>query len=216
MPDALLSISAIEIRRRFSNTRMPEDPLAVDLSEMHNRLPNTAIDELSADLKPAAVLIPIIERSDELVVLLTERSTALKHHAGQVSFPGGGMEQSDSNIAVTALREAHEEVGIKPQEVDIVGYLRPTMTITGFAVTPVVGFVSEAFALRVDPAEVESAFEVPLTFLLDSRNAMQSERTFRGTVFPVTTFSYDGFQIWGATAGMLLSLRKHLVEHINQ
>jgi len=215
MPDALQSISADEIRRRLSATRMPDDPLAVDVTDMQNRLPDRTVLELSANLRAAAVLIPIIERGDSLAVLLTERSAALKHHAGQISFPGGGMETHDENISRTALREAHEEVGIRPDEVEIAGYLRPTLTVTGFAVTPVIGFVRNDFRLRVDTAEVQSAFEAPLDFLMDSRNAVHSEREFRGATFPVTTFYYDGHQIWGATAGMLLTLRQLLISTIN-
>lgn len=215
MPDTLQSISADEIRRRLSDTRMPEDPLAVDVTEMQNRLPEKSVLELSANLRAAAVLIPIIERGGSLAVLLTERSAALKHHAGQVSFPGGGMETHDEDISRTALREAHEEVGIHPDEVDIAGFLHPTLTITGFAVTPVIGFVSSEYSLQVDPEEVESAFEAPLDFLMDSRNAVHSERDFRGTTFPVTTFHYRGHQIWGATAGMLLTMRRLLIDSKN-
>jgi len=216
MPDTLKSITADEIRRRLSGTRMPDDPLAVDVKEMQNRLPQSAVQELSRNLRAAAVLIPIVERGDTLAVLLTERSAALRHHAGQVSFPGGGMERHDSDISRTALREAHEEVGIRPEEVEIAGFLQPTLTITGFAVTPVVGFVSSAYRLQVDPGEVESAFEAPLDFLMDSRNAVHSEREFRGTTFPVTTFHYRGHQIWGATAGMLMTMRALLIDSKNK
>ena len=194
---------------------MPENPLAVDVTDMQNRLPEKAVLELSANLRAAAVLIPIIERGSSLAVLLTERSAALKHHAGQISFPGGGMETHDENISRTALREAQEEVGIRPEEVEIAGFLQPTLTVTGFAVTPVIGFVSSEFRLRVDPEEVESAFEAPLDFLMDSRNAVHSEREFRGARFPVTTFHYEGHQIWGATAGMLLTLRQLLIGNLN-
>jgi len=110
MPETLKSITADEIRRRLSGTRMPADPLAVDVQEMQNRLPPSAVQELNRNLRAAAVLIPIVERGDTLAVLLTERSAALRHHAGQVSFPGGGMERHDADISRTALREAHEEV----------------------------------------------------------------------------------------------------------
>ncbi len=216
MPETLKSITADQIRRRLSGTCMPADPLAVDVQEMQNRLPPDAVQELNRNLRAAAVLIPIVERGDTLAVLLTERSAALRHHAGQVSFPGGGMERHDADISRTALREAHEEVGIRPEEVEIAGYLQPTLTITGFAVTPVVGFVSSAYRLQVDPGEVESAFEAPLDFLMDSRNAFHSEREFRGTTFPVTTFHYGGHRIWGATAGMLMTMRSLLIDSKNK
>jgi len=212
MPDSLKAISAVEIRRRLARTRMPEDPLAVDLTDLSDRMPDSGVRRLAVNLRPAGVLIPIIERRDSLHVLLTERSANLRHHAGQVSFPGGGMEDYDADITATALREAHEEVGIQPHEVDIVGFLDPTPTVTRFAVTPVIGFVRESFSLNVDPGEVESAFEVPLDFLMDRRNEDHSERDFQGTTIPVVTFHYDGHRIWGATASMLLALRRLLAE----
>ena len=212
MPDSLKAISAAEIRRRLSGTRMPDDPLGVDMTDISDRMPVNIVRELTNNLRPAGVLIPIIERQQSLRVLLTERSADLRHHAGQVSFPGGGMEIHDTDIIATALREAHEEVGIQPHEVDIAGYLNPTPTVTGFAVTPVVGFVRETFTLRVDPVEVDTAFEVPLDFLMDYRNEEHSERHFQGATVPVVTFYYDGHRIWGATAGMLVTLRKLLTQ----
>jgi 8-oxo-dGTP pyrophosphatase MutT (NUDIX family) len=213
MPDSLKAISAVEIRRRLAGTRMPEDPLAVDMTDISERMPASVVRELATNLRPAGVLIPIIERDARLNVLLTERSSQLRHHAGQVSFPGGGMENRDVDISATALREAHEEVGIQPHEVDIAGFLAPTPTVTGFAVTPVIGFVRASFTLTVDPGEVASAFEVPLDFLMDRRNEEHSEREFQGITIPVVTFHYDGHRIWGATASMLLTLRRLLVEN---
>jgi 8-oxo-dGTP pyrophosphatase MutT (NUDIX family) len=210
MPDSLKAISVAKIRRRLSGTRMPKDPLAVDMADISDRMPASVVRGLTSNLRPAGVLIPIIERQKTLRVLLTERSADLRHHAGQVSFPGGGMEAHDADITATALREAHEEVGIQPHEVDIAGFLFPTPTVTGFAVTPVIGFVRETFSLRVNPAEVETAFEVPLDFLMDHRNEEHSERDFQGTTFPVVTFHYDGHRIWGATASMLVTLRRLL------
>lgn len=212
MPDSLKAISAAEIRRRLSVTRMPKDPLAVDMTDISARMPRSVVRELTSNLRPAGVLIPIIERREVLHVLLTERSADLTHHAGQVSFPGGGMEAHDEDIAATALREAHEEVGIRPHEVDIAGFLNPTPTVTGFAVTPVVGFVRETFELRVDPGEVVRAFEVPLDFLMDFRNEEHSERDFQGARVPVVTFHYEEQRIWGATARMLITLRRLLTK----
>lgn len=210
MPGSLKAISAVDIRQRLAATRMPEDPLAVDMSVINSSMPSSLTRDLATNLRPAGVLIPIIERPDALSVLLTERSADLRHHAGQVSFPGGGMESHDDDIIATALREAQEEVGIQPHEVDIVGFLNPTPTITGFAVTPVVGFVRQSFSLSVDPAEVQRAFEVPLDFLMDSRNEEHSVREFQGARIPVVTFHYEGHRIWGATAGMLITLRQLL------
>lgn len=212
MPDSLQAISAAEIRRRLAGTRMPDDPLAVDMTDISNRMPQSVVRKLATDLRPAGVLIPIVERRALLSVLLTERSSNLRHHAGQVSFPGGGMEAHDADITATALREAQEEVGIESHEVDVAGYLHPTPTVTGFAVTPVIGFIRESFRLTIDPGEVQTAFEVPLDFLMDRRNEDHSEREFEGITIPVVTFHYDGHRIWGATAAMLLTLRQLLVD----
>jgi 8-oxo-dGTP pyrophosphatase MutT (NUDIX family) len=204
-------ISADDIRRRLAGTRMPANPLDVDVSDLSHRMPATLIEQLLPGLRPAGVLIPLVERRGALSVLLTERSAELRHHAGQVSFPGGGMETGDADIAATALRETREEVGIHPDEVDVAGYLKPTPTVTGYAVTPVVGLISAGFTLAIDPVEVESAFEVPLDFLMDAGNEEHTEREFAGVTVPVVTFHYEGHRIWGATAGMLLTLRSIII-----
>ena len=168
-------------------------------------------ESLTQSLKPAGVLIPVIDDPrGGLRVILTKRASALKHHAGQVAFPGGRMEPVDVDIQATALRETHEEVGIAPSQVRIVGYLPPMPTVTGYAVTPVVGLVEARVELTLDASEVEHAFEVPLGFLLDRRNAIAAERDFNGTKVPIVEFHYGGFRIWGATAHMLLSLEKEL------
>jgi len=211
MPDSLQAINKSEIRRRLSATCLPADPLLVDMAELYALMPVDVVNRLTRNMRPAGVLIPIIERSGSLVVLLTERSAELRHHPGQVSFPGGGMESCDVDISATALREAHEEVGIKPDEVDIAGYLQPTPTVTGFAVTPVIGLVENTFALCIDPKEVESAFEVPLDFLMDPHQETHSQRDFQGTMVPVVTFHFDGHRIWGATANILITLRRLLI-----
>ena len=109
------------------------------------------------------------------------------------------------------MRETREEVGIHPHEVEIAGFLHPSPTVTGYAVTPVVGFVAAGFRLSLDHTEVESAFEVPLSFLLDKRNLRHSERDFRGARVPVVEFNFESWRIWGATAAMLLTLRKRLL-----
>lgn len=174
------------------------------------RWPAAMRDQSTATLTPAGVLIPIMERTGSLSVLLTQRSAKLKHHAGQVSFPGGRMEDHDQNVKVTALREAHEEVGIAPRHVSVIGYLGAMPTITGYAVTPVIGLVSDAANLVIDRTEVEFAFEVPLDFLLDEGNDRLVERRFHGRSIPMLEFHYEGQRIWGATAEMLLRFRTYL------
>ena len=206
------NLTADRIRRQLAGTRIPADPLAVDFTHLGNPMPAAMVERLRPSLRAAGVLIPIVNRPESPSVLLTERSADLKHHAGQVSFPGGGMEDHDEDIVATALRETHEEVGIMPSEVDIAGYLEPVATITGYAVTCVVGLVEPTVRLVRDPVEVETIFEVPLAFLMDRGNAEMTEREYEGSRFPVVTFHYAGHRIWGATAGMLVSLSEMLIK----
>ncbi|MCH8301275.1 MAG: CoA pyrophosphatase [Proteobacteria bacterium] len=211
MPHPLLNITATEIRQRFAGTSMPEDPLDVVIPPP--RWPTALQEKLTSNLMAAAVLIPIIKREESLSVLLTERSPDLKHHAGQISFPGGRMDPQDRDIRATALREAQEEVGIDPANVEIVGYLDPNPTVTGYAVTPVVALVELRQGLTIDPLEVKSAFEVPLPFLLDEGNQELSQREFAGVTVPIAEFNYGQYCIWGATAGMLIEFRKILMKN---
>lgn len=211
MPHPLLNITATEIRERFAGTAMPEDPLDVVIPPP--RWPAALQQKLTSNLMAAAVLIPIIKREESLSVLLTERSPDLKQHAGQISFPGGRMDPQDRDIRATALRETQEEVGIDPANVEIVGYLDPNPTVTGYAVTPVVGLVELRQELIIDPLEVKSAFEVPLPFLLDEGNQQLAEREFEGVTVPIAEFRFGQYRIWGATAGMLIQLRKVLLNN---
>lgn len=175
-----------------------------------SRWPHGMQKKLEGPLTPAGVLVPLIQRPEGLSVLLTQRASHLKHHAGQVSFPGGRMEDHDDDVRVAALRETQEEVGIEPHLIEVIGYLRSMPTITGFAVTPVVGLVSGAAELVVDRTEVEYAFEVPLAHLMDKANDRVADREYEGKTFSLVEFHYEGERIWGATAYMLLAFRKYL------
>jgi 8-oxo-dGTP pyrophosphatase MutT (NUDIX family) len=155
-------------------------------------------------LMPAAVLLPLILR-DEPMVLLTERTSTLSRHAGQVAFPGGRAEAGDISLVETALRETQEETGIAPSFVTVAGYLDAYETGTGFAILPVVGLLGDGFALVPDAAEVASIFEVPLNFLLDPANRKKESREFRGRTRSFFSYTYDGHYIWGATAAMLIN-----------
>ena len=192
---------------------MPEDPLAVVMPPGSREWPADLRRKMCEGLKPAGVLIPIIEHADSLSVLLTQRSSELTHHAGQVSFPGGSMESADADITQTALRETHEEVGIRPEQVDVAGYLPPMLTVTGFAVTPIVGLVEADISLTLDEREVEFAFEVPLSFLLDDKNQQSSQREVRGVIVPIIEFNYERRRIWGATANILVEFRNILFKN---
>jgi 8-oxo-dGTP pyrophosphatase MutT (NUDIX family) len=157
---------------------------------------------------PAAVLIPLVERETGITVLLTQRATQLKNHAGQISFPGGRMEPEDDGPLSAALREAQEEIGLDRAFISIAGYLPDHIILTGFRVTPVVGFVRPGFELSLDPFEVASSFEVPLTHVFDPVNHHTRLRRLGANQleFEVCDIPYGEYSIWGATAGMLMTL----------
>ncbi|MCP5472015.1 MAG: CoA pyrophosphatase [Steroidobacteraceae bacterium] len=158
----------------------------------------------------AAVLVPLVERPDGLMVLLTQRASHLKKHPGQISFPGGRIEPGDRDAVAAALRESAEEVGLDRRYVSIAGLLPDHLIVTGFRVTPVVGFVQPGFELRVDPTEVDEAFEVPLAALFDPRNHVRRIRRFDDQEIELTDLPFQGRNIWGATAGMLLTFYRLL------
>jgi 8-oxo-dGTP pyrophosphatase MutT (NUDIX family) len=153
------------------------------------------------------VLIPLVER-ERPTVLLTERAPGLRTHAGQVSFPGGHIEASDSSPAAAALRETREEIGLEERLVTVAGYLPDHIVITGFRITPVVGFVQPGFELLPDRKEVQGTFEVPLDYVFDPANFRWQRRrlTRSGEQVDFCDIPFGGRTIWGATAGMLLTL----------
>ncbi len=162
------------------------------------------------DLVPAAVLVPVIVRETGPTVLLTQRTAHLRDHAGQVSFPGGRCETVDASPEATALREAEEEVGIAPLQVEILGRLPEYRTGTGFVITPVVGLVMPPLNLKLDDFEVAEVFEPPLEFLLDRSNHQRQSIEIRGTRREYWAMPWQGYFIWGATAGMLVTLQRFL------
>lgn len=163
-------------------------------------------------LRPAAVLVPLVERDAGLTVLLTQRTAHLHAHAGQISFPGGAFEPDDADAVAAALRETEEEIGLPPGDVEILGRLDTYVTRTGFEVTPVVGLIRPPVHLRPDPFEVADVFEVPLTFILDPANPQQHSRDLLGRPRFFYAFPYEDRYIWGATAGMLLNLQEVLTD----
>lgn len=160
--------------------------------------------------RPAAVLVPLVEHASGMTVLLTQRTDHLYHHPGQISFPGGRLEECDSgDLAVCALRETEEEVGLPRDRVAVLGRLDDYVTGTGFVVTPVVG-VFAPFVATPDPFEVAEVFEVPLAFLLDQANHALVERVVEGWPRPFWSIAWEGRTIWGATAGILVNLADRL------
>lgn len=154
----------------------------------------------------AAVLVPLVNREHGLTLLLTQRSADLPDHPGQISFPGGRVEPEDASLAAAALREATEEVGLPAARVEVLGHMATYETVTGYEVTPVVGWVEPPFDLKLDVREVEAAFEVPLAFLLDPANQQRHFRMLGETRRDFWAIPYGERFIWGATAAMLMML----------
>lgn len=157
-------------------------------------------------MRPAAVLVPVVERDAGPTILLTKRSADLQVHAGQISFPGGRVEEEDADIVATALRETEEEIGLDARHIEVIGQLDTYATRTGFEVTPVVGLVRPPFDLTPDPVEVAEIFEVPLAFILDRRNHERHAREWQNRMRHFYVLPYPDYYIWGATAGMLVNL----------
>ena len=158
------------------------------------------------DATPAAVLVPVVNRPGGLTLLLTQRSAHLPDHAGQISFPGGRVELEDATLAHAALRETAEEIGLAADHIEVLGELANYETVTGYRVTPVVGWVEPPFSLVTDPVEVAEAFEVPLAFVLDPANQQRQFRMQGGLRRDFWAIPWRDRYIWGATAAMLLIL----------
>ena len=155
-------------------------------------------------LKVSAVLIPIVDHGNDLSVLLTKRSSNLSSHGGQISFPGGRSDEIDDHAMATALREAQEEINLPPENVEVVGALEDYETVTGYNVSPVVGFVNPDFEIIPQQTEVEEVFEVPLDFILDEKNHKIESVMWKGVKRKYYVFPHDQHKIWGATAAMLV------------
>ena len=166
--------------------------------------------EADGPLTPAAVLIGLVERDHGLTVLLTRRADTLRRHTGQVALPGGRRDPGETPWQ-TALREAHEEIGLEPRFVSVAGLSTPYRTGTGFLITPVVGFVRPGFTLEANPAEVADIFETPFGFLMDPANLEEHERELpNGERRRFYAYTHEDRFIWGATAGMLRALYDRL------
>ncbi len=161
-------------------------------------------------LRPAAVLVGVRETDQGAQVLLTKRSSALKHHPGQIAFPGGKQDADDPDLTSAALREAREEVGLPPQNVEVLGHLPTHETVTGFVVTPVVARLVKSFEERPEAGEVQEVFWVPLAHLADLQNYLVQSRRWRGTYRHFYTVPFGPYYIWGATAAVLRGLAARL------
>jgi 8-oxo-dGTP pyrophosphatase MutT (NUDIX family) len=167
---------------------------------------NPGVRRASRTLRPASVLVPLIERGGGLNLILTRRAALLKHHPGQVAFPGGKQDPGDATPLDAALREAREEIGLMPDQVEVLGHFDLHETVTDFTVTPFVGRVDPRFRPEIDRAEVDEVFEVPLAFALDPANRQVHGRLWQGQFRRYYVIPYGPHYIWGATARMLTTL----------
>ena len=180
--------------------------------DLNDDLSQADIEEMTKDLRLAAVLVPLVEHADEPSILLTRRADHLEKHSGQVAFPGGKVEDSDDSPIAAALREAEEEIGLDPSHVEIAGVLDTYQTGTGFLILPGVGFVRPGFTLTPDENEVADVFEVPAHIALSEANWKTDSGEWKGRMWNFYSMDYQGYNIWGATAGMLMHMSRRIAE----
>ena len=197
-------ISADSLRQRLAHAQDLPPQIECDTIDAREML------DATVEWTPAAVLVPVIRHDDGLTLLFTQRTAHLTDHPGQVSFPGGRCEAQDASPVATALRETQEEIGLEPARVEIIGRLPEFHTITGFRVTPVVGLIQPPLQLRLDEFEVAEVFETPLDFLLNPKNHERHSREYDGVLRHYYVMSHGGRTIWGATAGMIVTLQRML------
>lgn len=178
---------------------LPDPPAG---SSDHDLNPETVLPA-NRKLRMAAVLVALTGPPDHMRVILTKRSSGLKHHPGQIAFPGGKQDEGDADLTATALREAHEEIGLGPETVEILGFLPRHETVTGFDVTPVLARVHGAFHPRPEAGEVEEIFDTPVAHLMHVANYRVEQRRWRGTWRRYYAVPYGPYYIWGATARIL-------------
>jgi 8-oxo-dGTP pyrophosphatase MutT (NUDIX family) len=201
-----------QILRRFAGSQPRHDIadwrlLGVDPERLRRLQPHFPPNPV-----PAAVLVPLIDRPEGLTVLLTQRASQLAKHAAQIAFPGGRLDDSDPDVASAALREAREEIGLDPACVNVFGYLPDHLVISGYRVTPVLSLVSPPLALTLNPAEVADVFEMPMSHVFDRANHKARLRRVGDEDMLLYDIPWQQQNIWGATAGMLLTLVRMVEE----
>ena len=214
MSVAIHKLNAVQLLQKLHyclrNSRPPDESVMPLVAGVDIEQQSQAAAFFPEQRIPAAVLVPIVRHDQELTVLFTERAAHLKHHAGQISFPGGRVEAQDAGPLQTALRETEEEIGLSREHVEVMGYLPPHLIFTGYCVTPVVALVQPGFDLQIDLGEVASVFEVPLRYLIDPAHHQSRDRQIGEIAVRVYDLPYGERRIWGATAGILMNLYRLL------
>jgi 8-oxo-dGTP pyrophosphatase MutT (NUDIX family) len=172
-------------------------------------IPGDVLESEEAGITPAAVLVAVVDKP-EPAVILTMRPETMRRHAGQISFPGGRIDPDDDGPIAAALREAEEEIGLPPSQVEVIGLADIYRTVTGFEVTPVVGIVPPGLKLTPHPGEVAAMFEAPLAYLLDPAHHHERTAIWRGRERTYFEIEWEGQRIWGATAAMIVNLSRRL------
>ena len=202
-----MTVDEIVRRVRERSTRLASGLPVSDLP-VDSDFSLSGVVPLPEKWRPAAVLVPLVDRPDGVTVLLTQRTEDMPSHAGQVAFPGGRRQPDDADAVATALRETEEEVGLDRRFVDVVGSVDHYRTGTGFEITPVIGIVRPGFDIQADPREVADVFEVPLQHFLDEKNhRIDSRKVAEGRERRYYAMPYGERYIWGATAGMMKNLQ---------
>jgi|SRR5580658_95068 8-oxo-dGTP pyrophosphatase MutT (NUDIX family) len=207
MPSALPSDWQLRLRRRL----LPAPDHSLEQCRVGTQRAS-ALESLPEVTTVAAVLVPIILHPQEPSLLLTLRSSHLRAHGGQISFPGGRFEPTDLNLAEAALRETQEEVGIDRSRIELIGFLSDQIIRSGYRITPVVALLQPGFTLQADSSEVAEVFELPLAFALSAGNYRSRPGRARGLTFEIWELPFGERNIWGATAGILANLRELIVE----
>jgi len=197
-PSLLHDLTRARIAERVANAGQFLHTYEHDLWHQYQILPEQKV-------KHAAVLVPLVERAGDVYVLLTQRTTYLNGHAGQISFPGGSVEPCDRHRQDTALRETEEEIGLVRTSVSVLGQLPDYEMQSGFRITPVVGWLQPPYSTRPDPLEVQDIFEVPLEHFLHPARYQRRQYVLEGIGHRYLAIPYHGRYLWGATAGMLYS-----------
>lgn len=203
---AAAGLSGVEdFHRRVLAAQWPSQPM---IDDRLGRMRDSGSVEL--ELRNAAVLIAVVERAGEACMIMTQRTRNLRSHSGQVAFPGGRIDAEDESAVAAALRETHEEIGVEREAFEVIGQMPDYATATGYLIAPVLALASPGIRYRINPDEVEAAFEVPLRFLMDPRNHRQESAVWQGLEHQYWTMPYGNRYIWGVTARLIREIYERL------